>query len=186
MGTLAGNVVTAQPAADGAIPLMALESELKVISSEGERWIALGDAYQGIGLSTIDPTREVVSEVRFRKPGAYCETGSFRMARRKALALPILNGAVSLQIDPSRERIVKARIAIGPVAEVPFRPRKAEAFLESAGISQENLQEACRIASEEANPRTSLRGSAAYRKEMIKVNLFRILEGIIDELRKRK
>jgi len=184
MGTLVGNVVSAQPAADGAIPLMVLEAELKLVSSAGERWMALEKAYRGIGLSAIDATREVVSEVRFRKSGERCATGFFRMARRKALALPILNGAVSLQLDFSKDRIEKARIAIGPVAEKPFRSRRAETYLESAAISPKNLLEACRIASEEANPRTSLRGSAGYRKEMIRVYLFRTIERILDELRK--
>jgi aerobic carbon-monoxide dehydrogenase medium subunit len=186
IATLAGNVITAQPAADGAIPLMVLEAELKVVSGEGERWVAIEDTYRGIGLSAIDATREVVSEIRFRKPGNECETAFFRMARRKALALPILNGAVSIKINAAGDGIETAMIAIGPVAERPFRSRKAEACLESAGISRENLLEACRIASEEANPRTSLRGSALYRREMIKVNLFRTIEKLIDELRKRK
>lgn len=186
MGTLIGNVVSAQPAADGAIPLMALEAELSVVSHRGERWMALEEAYRGVGLSTVDATREVVAELRFKKTGGYGETGFFRMARRKALALPILNGAVGLFLDDSRSRIEKARIALGPVAERPFRSRKAEAFLESSGISHENLLEACRIASEEANPRTSMRGSASYRKEMVKVNLLRIIKGILDEIRKTK
>lgn len=186
MGTLVGNVVSAQPAADGAIPLMALEAELKVVTSNGERWLALEDAYRGVGLSTVDATREVATEVRFRKPGAYGETGFFRMARRKALALPILNGAVSLVLDASRSRIEKANIALGPVAEKPFRSRKAEAYLESTEISHDNLLEACRIASEEASPRTSIRGSALYRKEMVKVNLYRTIQGILDEIRKTK
>ena len=186
MGTLVGNVVTAQPAADGAIPLMALEAELKVVSEDGERWMALEDAYQGIGLSAVDPTREIAAEVRFKIPGRSSRTGFFRMARRKALALPVLNGAVSLSLSPSKDRIERARIAIGPVAEKPFRSRRAEAFLESSAVSPENLLEACRIASEEANPRTSIRGSASYRKEMVKVNLLRTLGRILDEIRKAK
>ncbi|MDI7258474.1 MAG: xanthine dehydrogenase family protein subunit M [Thermodesulfobacteriota bacterium] len=186
MGTLVGNVVSAQPAADGAIPLMVLEAELKVVDRAAGRWIALEDAYRGVGLSAVDPANEVVTEVRFRKPGDYCRTGFFRMARRKALALPILNGAVSIRLDSSKDRIERARIAIGPVAEKPFRSRKAEACLESTGISQKNFHEACRIASEEANPRTSLRGSASYRKEMVRVHLFRTIERILNELRKTK
>jgi carbon-monoxide dehydrogenase medium subunit len=186
MGTLVGNVVSAQPAADGAIPLMALEAELKVVSHDGERWMALEEAYRGVGLSAVDPTREVAVEVKFRKPGGFGETGFFRMARRKALALPILNGAVSLLFDRSRARIEKARIAIGPVAEKPFRSRRAEHYLESSEVTQGTLLEACRIASEEANPRTSMRGSALYRKEMVKVNLFRTIGGILDEIRSAK
>jgi carbon-monoxide dehydrogenase medium subunit len=186
MGTLVGNVVSAKPAADGAIPLMALEAELKVVSPDGERWMALEEAYRGVGLSAVDPTREVAAEVRFRTPGGSGETGFFRMARRKALALPVLNGAVSLLLNRSRDRIEKARIAIGPVALKPFRSRRAEHYLESSEVTQGNLLEACRIASEEANPRTSIRGSASYRKEMVKVNLFRIVGGILDEIRRTK
>jgi carbon-monoxide dehydrogenase medium subunit len=93
MGTLIGNVVSAQPAADGAIPLMALEAELRVVSHHGEHWVALEEAYRGVGLSAVDSTREVVAELRFKKSGGNGETGFFRMARRRALALPVLNGA---------------------------------------------------------------------------------------------
>jgi CO/xanthine dehydrogenase FAD-binding subunit len=57
------------------------------------------------------------------------------MARRKALALPILNGAIAVVFNPSMNRLEKARIAIGPVADKPFRSRDAEACLESKEIS---------------------------------------------------
>jgi CO/xanthine dehydrogenase FAD-binding subunit len=185
MGTLIGNVVSAQPAGDGAIPLMALEAELRVVSRQGERWIPIEEAYRGIGLSAVDSTKEVVTEVRFRKLGEVRETGFFRMARRKALALPILNGAVSIIFGPSSTRVSRARIAIGPVAEMPFRPRGAEAYLESKEPSPQLMMEAARIASEEANPRTSLRGSALYRKEMVRINLVRTFETVVDGARKR-
>jgi len=98
------------------------------------------------------------------------------------LALPVLNGAVAIILNRSRNRIQRARIAIGPVADKPFRPRGAEAFLESEEISPETVFEAVRIAGEEANPRTSLlRGSEGYRKEMVKVYLARTIHQILDE-----
>ena len=185
MATLVGNVVNALPAADGAIPLMALKAELKVVSKEGERWLSMEEAYQGLGASAVDPSREIVTEVRFKKLGDWGETGFFRMASRKALALPILNGAVALVFYPSTDRIKEARIAIGPVAEKPFRSRRAEAILESGNTSSEMILETSRIASEEADPRTSLRGSASYRKEMVRVNLLRVLEKIFEESEKK-
>jgi CO/xanthine dehydrogenase FAD-binding subunit len=186
MGTLVGNVISAQPAADGAIPLMALEAELKVVSKEGERWIPMGEVYQGIGRSAVDSTKEVAVEVRFKKSVDHRRTSFFRMASRKALTLPILNGAVAIVFNPLTNQIEKARIAIGPVAERPFRAVKAEFFLESKGIFNVDFFEAARIASEEANPRTSPRGSAFYRKEMVRVNLIRTIGKILEELRKRK
>jgi carbon-monoxide dehydrogenase medium subunit len=67
------------------------------------------------------------------------------------------------------------------VAEKPFRPRSAEAFLESEAISQKVILEAARIASEEANPRTSLvRGSEYYRKEMVRLYLVRMVQEILE------
>jgi CO/xanthine dehydrogenase FAD-binding subunit len=186
MATLVGNVVNAQPAADGAIPLMALEAELRVVSEEGERWVPMDEAYLGIGVSTIDSSREIVTEVRFRKWGERSGTGFFRMARRKALALPVLNGAVALLFDLSMNGIEKARISIGPVAQKPFRSRRAEAFLESEKLSPKTILEAARIASEESNPRTSLRGSAFYRKAMIRIHLQRTIERIFEEAKKKR
>ena len=177
--------MNALPAADGAIPLMALKAELKVVSKEGERWLSMEEAYRGLGASAVDPSREIVTEVRFKTLGEWSETGFFRMASRKALALPILNGAVALVFYPSTDRIKEARIAIGPVAEKPFRSRRAEAILESGNTSSEMILETSRIASEEADPRTSLRGSASYRKEMVRVNLLRILEKIFEEAKKK-
>ena len=183
MATLMGNVISAQPAADGAICLTALEAEIKVASTSEERWISLEETCRGIGLSCVDATCEVATEIRFKKPGEWGRTKFFRLSRRKALALPILNGAVAIRLNHSLNRIQKARVAIGPVSERPFRPRKAEVYLESKEISPDLVDESARIASEEANPRTSLlRGSDVYRKEMIRLYLARTIRELLEEL----
>jgi CO/xanthine dehydrogenase FAD-binding subunit len=180
IATLVGNVISARPAADGAIPLTALEAEIKVASKSGERWISIKEAYRGIGHSSIDSSQEVATEVRFKKLGRKGRTRFFRMSRRKALTLPTLNGAVVILLDSSSERIEEARIALGPVAEKPFRPRNAEAYLQSKKISSEIILEASRIASEESNPRTSfLRGSEAYRRQMLRLYLERTIKGLL-------
>ena len=180
VATLAGNVITARPAGDGAISLLALEAQIKVVSKTGEHWIPIEETYRGVGRSSIDSTREVATELRFRILGGRRRTKFFRMSRRKALTLPILNGAVAILWGSPANRIQKARIALGPVAEKPFRARKAEAYLESAEIAPESILEAARIASEEAKPRTSLlRGTDLYRKEMIRLYLVRALRELL-------
>ena len=180
MATLTGNVISAQPAADGAIPLIALEAELKVTSKAGERWVSMEETYRGVGVSSVDASSEVATMVRFKKLGGKGQTRFFRMCRRKALALPMLNGAVVILLDSSRKRIQEARIALGPVAAKPFRPRDAEAYLQSKEISPEIILEAAGIAAAEANPRTSLlRGSDVYRKEMIRLYLERTLQDLL-------
>jgi CO/xanthine dehydrogenase FAD-binding subunit len=180
MGTLMGNVINAQPATDGAIPLAALEGEIRVVSKAGERWVPVVEAYRGLGVSSIDPSAEIASEIRFRKLGTAHRSGFFRISRRKALTLPVLNGAVVILLDPSTKGIREARIALGPVAEKPLRAMAAETFLKSKEISPEVFFEAARMASEESRPRTSrLRGTSAYRKEMVRVFLERTLLGLM-------
>jgi CO/xanthine dehydrogenase FAD-binding subunit len=180
VATLMGNVISAQPAADGAIPLTALEAEIRVVSQNGERWISMEEAYLGLGRSAIDASGEIATDIRFRKPENDAQTRFFRISKRRALALPVVNGAVSLVPDPSARRIRRARIALGPVAAKPFRARRTEAFLESGEISPDFLEEAARIAGEEADPRTSLlRGSAPYRKDMIRLFLARTMRAML-------
>jgi CO/xanthine dehydrogenase FAD-binding subunit len=185
IATLIGNVISAQPAGDGAIPLAALEAEVKVASKTGERWVPLEETYRGIGLSQIDAFREVATEVRFKKLGEKGQTRFFRLSRRKALALPVLNGAVALLLNPGMTQVQEARIALGPVAEKPFRPRSAEAYLQSKEISSEIVLKGARIASEEASPRTSrLRGSDFYRKEMIRLYLERTFQDLLESYKR--
>jgi len=184
IATLVGNVISARPAGDGAIPLAALEAEVKVASKTGEHWVPLEETYRGIGHSSIDAFREVATEVRFKKLGEQGQTRFFRLSRRKALALPVLNGAVAILLNPGMTQVQEARIALGPVAEKPFRPRSAETYLQSKEISPEIVAEGARIASEEASPRTShLRGSEIYRKEMIRLYLERTLQSLLASYR---
>ena len=181
IATLMGNVITAQPAADAAVPLTALEAELRVLSPAGERWVPMEAAYRGVGESAIDATREVAAEIRFRKLEAGAQTRFFRLARRRALALPVLNGAVFLWKDGEARRIHEARIALGPVAAQPFRARQAEACLISDRITAALLEETARLAAAEATPRTSLiRGSEEYRRAMIRLYLTRTLREMLD------
>jgi len=180
VATLVGNVIAARPAGDGAIPLLALEAQIKIVSKTGETWMPIEETYQGVGRSAIDSTSQVATELKFKVMGEKRRTKFFRMARRKALALPILNGAVAILSGSGSNRIQKIRIALGPAAERPFRPQMAEAYLESQEISPESIRQTGRIASEEARPRTShLRGSAFYRKEMIRLYLARALEELL-------
>lgn len=165
-GTIGGNLVNAQPAADAAVALAALDSTVEIAGpSRGQRrTVSWADLYAGkVGESRIDSTRELVTTV-FLPPGAGGTGSSFqRLAQRKALALPTLNCAVVLKVESGR--IVWCRIALGPVAPTPFRSSEAEAILSGLAIDDETgLRAAAAAVSGEACPRDScLRGSAEYR-----------------------
>ena len=84
------------------------------------------------------------------------------------MALPVINVAVLLKCDGAG-KIAEARIVASPVAVIPFRAKKAEEFLCGKAPSAEILEEAAKMAGDEAAPRDSLqRGSGAYRKALVK------------------
>lgn len=170
VATVAGNLISGQPAADTSIPLLALNAKVKIVSRSGEREVPLARFFLGQGQTAIDCSREILTQIRF--PALQDNQGGcfLRLGMRKALALPILVSATKVTIDPEKETIKDAAIAMGPVAPTPFRAFKTEAKLRDAPISRESLEMAAQSAFEEANPRSSLlRGSLEYRKEMVKV-----------------
>ena len=117
----------------------------------------------------IDSTREFIPHVEFPIPGPRSGSSFQRLARRKALSLPVLNAAVFVRLDEGLKIFEAVRMVIGPVAPIPFRPERAEGLLEGSSITEEVIREAGERASEEASPRTSLRGGKEYRKDMVKV-----------------
>ena len=174
MATLVGNVVNALPAADGAVALFALNAEAEVVDCDGQRWIPIADLYESVGVCTIDSCAEMVRALRFR-PLEPHQRGAFqRLARRRSLALPIINAAAVLGIQGGR--FVDARIAVGPVAPTPFRAARAESELVGKAATAEVVARAAELAAADARPRDSfVRGSKAYRGAMVAVLVRRAL-----------
>lgn len=175
IGTMGGNIVNAQPAADSVIALLALGATCKISSPEDSKIVPLNQLFSGPGISDIDSTREILTEIEFDVVGPSGGSAFYRLTRRKAATLPILNCAVFLHWDNGENKITRVRIAMGPVAPIPFRLCETEKVLISDTFSQALMQEALNTAFGEVNPRSSLRGGREYRKEMTKVLLERAL-----------
>ena len=176
VGTLAGNVVNAQPAADGAMALVALGARAEVVSVGGARLEPVEELYRGLGQSKVDPSREVLTAFRIPAPAPGDGNAFGRIAPRNALCLPTANVAVCLH--SSQGKIQEARIAMGPVAEKPFRPLEAEEALIGIALEdEESLAAAAVAAARASSPRDScFRGCSDYRKQLIKVLCGRVLK----------
>lgn len=168
VGTLAGNVVNALPAADGAVALFALDAEVEVADVNSRRWMPIAELYAGVGECVLDPCAQMVTAIRFPplEPGQ--ASAYQRLANRKALALPTL--AVGTVVGVKDGVCNPARISVGPVAPTPFRAREAEAALMGQPPTTEAITHAAELAEQAAQPRDSLlRGSRDYRQAMVGV-----------------
>lgn len=184
VGTLAGNVVNAQPAADGSIALLTLDAEAQIANLTGRQWVPVASLFVSPRVSRVDASAEMITAFRFLARAPREGSAFERLARRKALALPLINVAARVLLDASGDHVRDARIAIGPVAPVPFRAQEAERVLKGCAISAEAIAVAVEAAVHESKPRSSLlRASKEYRRELIRTLTQRALTRAIEKAR---
>ena len=69
-----------------------------------------------------------------------------------------------------------ARIGLGSVAPMPMRAQAAEALLLGQKLTPELIAEAADVAAGETDPPSDGQGTAAYRRDMTRVWVRRLLE----------
>jgi CO/xanthine dehydrogenase FAD-binding subunit len=134
----------------------------------------IAELYESVGVCTIDPCIQMVTALRFRPLDADMGSAFLRLAKRRALVLPIVNAGAVVGV---RDGVfTEVRIAVGPVAPTPFRAQEAEQALLGQAVGEVNIAHAAKRAAAAAKPRASaLRGSKAYRTAMVEVLVRRAL-----------
>jgi carbon-monoxide dehydrogenase medium subunit len=173
-----GNVVNALPAADGAVALFALDTEVQVATLDGSEWMPIAELYENVGVCTLDPCIQLVTALRFRPLDLDMGSDFQRLAKRRALVLPIVNAGAVVALQDGR--FVDVRISVGPVAPTPFRASAAEQSLLGQPADETRIAKAAQLAAADAKPRSSaLRGSKTYRQAMVEVLVRRALAGAV-------
>jgi len=166
--TIGGNLCNAAPSADTAPPMLVLDAQAVIKSAHGERIVPITQFFKGPGKTVLAPG-EILAQLRISPTLPRTGMAYWKHTRRKAMDLPILGVAMLLAFEEDMTTCAKARIGLGVAAPTPMRASKAEAYLEGKAITQETLTKAGEIAAQEASPRTTIRGSEWYRRDMIKV-----------------
>lgn len=175
--TLTGNVISAQPAADGAMALAPLNPIFVIEGPDGTKTYNMEEMYIGFGRSAIDSYKEIVTQIRIPCPAEHEAASFVRLELRKSLSLPMLNAAAMARVEDGVVKMV--RITMGPVGVGPKRAKAAEEWLTGKQWIPENLRQAAKLAMEDANPRSNpLRGSKEYREDTLPVIVRRALEEI--------
>jgi carbon-monoxide dehydrogenase medium subunit len=173
-GTIAGNVVTASPANDTIAPLIALDAQIVLVSSGGERTMALLDFYTGFRATQLRPD-ELVREIRFGALGGDRRGIFLKLGLRRAQAISVIDIAVVLTLD-GRGVVRDARIALGCLAPTVVRAVSAERYLEGKRLDDATRAQAGRLACDDASPIDDVRGSAQYRNATLAGLIARALE----------
>jgi CO/xanthine dehydrogenase FAD-binding subunit len=175
--TIGGNIACGSPAADLVPPLLSLDAEVELAGRSGRRRVKLADYYTGYKKNVSRPDELIVRVLLpALPPGAY--NTFYKLARRKGDAITVTGVAVTVALEG--DRCAMARIALGSVAPIPMRARKAEALLEGQALTLPLLDEAAALAMQECVPIDDVRATAGYRRKMVKVLTRRLLAGALE------
>ena len=176
-GTVAGNLITASPANDTITPLMALGACVTLLSTRGERIIPLSEFYTGVRKSVMQAD-EMLVDISF--PALKdTQRGTFiKLALRRAQAISLVNAAIILNLKDNTVR--SASITLGAVTPIITHAVEAENFLLRKKLNEKNIVHAAELAMQAARPIDDVRGSAAYRREMVRIITMRGLTAIRD------
>lgn len=173
--TLVGNLCNASPCGDAIGACLLYGAEMHVLGPAGNRKVALKDFYRGPGKTCLKP-EEIVTEVflpilPLNVKGTYMSIGRNKMGDLAIAAVSVL-GYVEMN-NPSGFTFLITLTAVAPTV---IFARKAEKILQKEQITQSLIERAADVSSNECKPIDDIRGSANYRRDMIRMLTLKGLE----------
>lgn len=168
--TVGGNLVNASPIADLAVLLLALDAQLSLRSAQGQRCLPLAQFYRGYKQLDLLPG-EMLATINFALPVGQLHFE--KVAHRDYLDIASVNSALLLQFEG--ERIIHARFAAGGVAPMPLRLPAVEQALQGTQLTPAKAVQVAELAAAQVTPISDIRGSARYKRLLLRQQLLAAL-----------
>lgn len=165
-GTIGGNIVNNNSAADSVPPLIALNSEIIFLSKRGERKVKLEDYYvHGDEVGIRDD--EVLVNITFKELDEGEFVGFSKLGLRKALAISRISMSIFINLD-SQNKCKFIRVASGALGKYPMREVELENYLTGKKLNEKNIEEGFNILQYVLDERLKGRPTLGYKREAVK------------------
>jgi carbon-monoxide dehydrogenase medium subunit len=174
-GTLVGSLCHADPQGDWASVMLALDGEVVAASATGRRVIPMTEFVTGPSQTVLRPD-ELAVEARVPPPqGTY--SGRYLKLERRIGDFATVGVAVA--VDMSGGTVNRAGVALTGVGPSNIKVVEAERLLAGSDLDADVVEEAARLAAEAAQPRTDHRGSADYKRHVVRTFVVRAIESSV-------
>ncbi len=174
LGTVGGNVSHADPSNDIPAVLLAMGGELAATGPSGERSIPAADFFVGT-FTTALAQDEVLTEVRTPVPPAR-SGGAYLKVEQKVADFATAGAAVQVSLGRGSE-CTSVGIGLTGVGPTALKAKKAEEAMRGRKITDKRAaQEAAELAADGSSPSSDIRGTAEYKRRLIRLLVARGLE----------
>ena len=174
--TVGGNLAEADYASDPPAMLVALNASVKTIRPDGGREIPLDEFFYGFYTTALEPD-EIISEVIVPSLSVNARSTYLKFTSRSAEDRPCVGVAAAADFDRDG-KCGRLRVVIGAAVEIPQRLPDIEAQAVGERLSDELIDAIANGYAQSLDPLEDGRGSAWYRREMIKVFVRRALKEV--------
>lgn len=174
--TIGGNLSAADYAADPPAMLTALDARVRALGPQGEREIPLGAFFSGFYATTLEPT-EILTEIIIPSLPPSAQATYLKYTSVSAEGRPCVAVGAVADFDSDR-RCKDLRVAVGAAVETPQRLAEVESMARGQKLTDELVGVVADEYARALDPLSDARGSAWYRREMIRVFVKRALEEV--------
>lgn len=173
-GTLVGSLCHADPQGDWASVMLALGGSIVAQGPDGQRTIPLREFVLGPFENAL-ASDEVAVEAVIPAPRGALAGGYLKLERRVG---DFATAGVAVAVERDGSQVIRAGIALTGVGGSTIEATAAEQALAGRPLTDEAIAEAGRLAAEAAQPRSDHRGSATYKRHMVRTFVVRLLSRI--------
>jgi carbon-monoxide dehydrogenase medium subunit len=165
LGTVCGSVAHADPQGDWGSALIAAGAEVVARSSGGERTLPLKGFFEGPFTTQLEPT-ELVTEIRVPDPGPRSGGAYLKLERKVG---DFATAAVAVQLSLANGTVGRAGIALTGVGPTNIEATESARSLEGSALDEDAIKGAAELAARAAEPHDDLRGTAEYKRQVVRV-----------------
>ena len=178
-GTLVGSLCHADPQGDWASVVTALGGSVLAQGPAGRRAIPLADFVTGPFENVLAPDEIAVEAVI--PPAQGTRAGGYLKLERRVGDFATVGVAVA--VETSGDTVTRAGVALTGVGGSTIVATEAAQALTGQPLTAESIGRAADLAAAAARPRTDHRGSAEYKRHMVRTFVVRILSRDVPEER---
>jgi carbon-monoxide dehydrogenase medium subunit len=178
-GTVGGSIAHNDPASDLPACLLALDAELVIRSSAGERTTGVDGFFEGAFTTGLRPG-EILIEIRL--PGPRDDAGSAYVSLQQRASGYAMVGVAAVVISGANGGIASANVALTGVGDRAYRARAVEAALADSDGSAASITAAAAHATDGVEVSGDIHADREYRTAMAAVYTRRAIEAALARL----